>query len=112
MKRERHLTKRERKDKFGRGPTGTPPTRGTAQTPAAMQPGAHIHCVACGRHLDTVGAVQARAAAGRLDELWATVTCQHGSQFYACFNCVAPARVILDEHDRTGREVKMATPWH
>ena len=113
MKREKRLTKRERQEKFGKGPSGTAPQQTSAtQTQGVAQDGAHIHCVACGRHLDTVGAAKARASTGRFEELWATVTCLHGSQYYACFNCVAQARVLLDQHDRTGQQVKMATPWH
>lgn len=114
MDREKRLTKRERKTIFGKGPSGTAPARASdpTATAGAPQAGSHIHCVACGKHLDTVGEIRARAAAGINSDLWATVSCLHGSQFYACFNCVPQAKTLLDEHDRTGKQVKMASPWH
>ena len=41
MKREKQLTKRERKAAKGAGPSGSNPKE--AQ---------HIHCIACGRHIE------------------------------------------------------------
>ena len=71
MKREPRLTKKERKALFGSGPK--PPTHDPNATDEAGNPlgavprgdaGAHIHCVACGKHLETVGEARARTAKG------------------------------------------------
>jgi hypothetical protein len=91
MKREKKMTKRERK----------------AQTPSGAaghtHHDQHIHCVACGRHLDIE----------EFDANTATfLVCQHGSQFPACTLCRVPAQALLDEHDRTGRPVKIAPAHH
>ncbi len=93
MKREPRLTKRERK----------------AQSPA--KPAAqghthdhqHIHCIACGRHLDPAEFDTHTAA---------VVTCQHGSQFPSCSACVVTSQRLVDEHDRSGQPVKTASAWH
>lgn len=94
MKREKRLTKRER--------------RGNAPAPAAGDSHAdhhHIHCIACGRHIDpdelealVPGAVQLR--------------CEHGSQFFACSGCRESAQRLIAEHDRTGKAVASAAAWH
>jgi hypothetical protein len=93
MKREKQLTKRERKAARGAGPSGANP-RDTQ----------HIHCVACGRHIDP-SEFNAPATAER-------VACQHRSQFPSCVACVERTRALLAEHDRTGQAVKTAAAWH
>jgi methionyl-tRNA synthetase len=92
MKREKRLTKRERKAEKGPGPSG----RATEQQ--------HIHCVACGRHLDPAE-FNAPATAVR-------VSCQHNSRFASCTGCVEKTKVLLAEHDRTGQPVRMTAAWH
>ena len=91
MKREKRLTKRERK---------------ASQPSAAGHTGdnQHIHCIACGRHLD----------ASEFDEpaTAVAVTCQHGSSFPSCKGCVTPSKQILADHDRTGQPPKIASAWH
>jgi len=93
-KREKRLTKRERKEKLGKGPSGTP---------RAQQ--RHIHCIACGRHLDP-----AELTARFPTATW--LTCQHGSRFAACVGCSGDAQLLLDEHDRTGQAPRIASAWH
>ena len=122
MKREPRLTKRERQALQGprpgpNGPVIRRPAAGGASTitggsTAGLDPGTHLHCVACGKHLETVGEAQARAAQGLGAPMWAEVRCAHGSLFHACFGCVPQARILLDEHDRTGNAVRAASAWH
>jgi hypothetical protein len=92
MKREKKLTKRERKAQLGVGPSGK-----------SREP-QHIHCVACGRHIDPSEFDAPASAVG--------VFCQHQSRFASCVGCVERTRVLLAEHDRTGKAVKMAEAWH
>jgi hypothetical protein len=92
MKREKKLTKRERKAKLGVGPSGK------SQEPQ------HIHCVACGRHIDPSEFDAPASAVG--------VFCQHQSRFASCVGCVERTKALLAEHDRTGKAVKMAEAWH
>ena len=92
MQRKPRLTKRERKDQ-------TPGTRGP-------QPqNAHIHCIACGRHLDPQEFFASPATAKYL-------ICDHQSRFPACTDCDLVARGLIAEHDRTGRPVQQAAAWH
>jgi hypothetical protein len=93
MKREKQLTKRERKAANGAGPSGNNPKE--AQ---------HIHCVACGRHIEP-SEFHAPATARR-------VACQHRSQFPSCVACLERTTALLAEHDRTGQPVKTAAAWH
>ena len=93
MKREKQLTKRERKAAKGTGPSGSNPK--DAQ---------HIHCVACGRHIEP-SEFNAPATARR-------VACQHRSQFPSCVGCLERTTALLAEHDRTGQPVKTAAAWH
>lgn len=95
MKREKRLTKRERKALQG-------PRPGAA---AAHQHDHHIHCVACGRHLDE-GEFHAVPASAKF------LRCAHGSQFAACAEHEAQAKLLLDTHDRTGQPVQSASAWH
>lgn len=93
-KTPKRLTKRQRQEMFGKGPSGTPKNANT-----------HIHCIACGRHIEP-GEFSARpASATRL-------TCQHGSQFTACVGCIPEAQSRIDEHDRTGQPPRIAEAWH
>jgi hypothetical protein len=96
MKREKRLTKKERK----------------ATAPAQIQPAGagqpkqhgHIHCIACGKHLDAQMFGEADGAA--------FLRCEHGSDFPACIACEAKARELIAEHDRTNKPVKKAEAWH
>jgi hypothetical protein len=96
VKREKRLTKREQK-----------------ALKAAANPGAHahqhqeahIHCVACGRHLDPTEFQGPNPLA-------AQVRCAHGKEWAACAGCTARAREILAVHDRTGQAVQTAQAWH
>lgn len=93
MKREKKLTKRERKAE-----------KAVAAGPAAGHDHQHIHCIACGRHIDE----EELETGGKAT----VVTCAHGSSFAACVVCEQKAQALLDEHDRTGQPVKSANIWH
>jgi hypothetical protein len=86
------LTKRERK--------ALAPPRPGGGTPGPQ----HIHCIACGRHIDAAE-FNAPASATML-------RCDHGSKFPACVTCEAAAKARLAEHDRTGNGVEVAAAWH
>jgi hypothetical protein len=94
MNRKPKLTKRERK--------ALAPAR-----PAQPQGGhdQHIHCVACGLHLDASQFDPPSPSA-------TIVTCAHGSSFPSCVECEAEAQRLLDEHDRTGQPVRAAGARH
>jgi hypothetical protein len=93
-RRERRLAAR------GKGPAAN---RTQATAPRRQEP-RHIHCVACGRHIDP-SFFDAPSTAQ-----W--VRCAHGSTFASCNECVAKSKALLDEHDRSGQPVKAATAWH
>lgn len=95
MKKAPRLTKRERK------------ATSAAQRPAAnhTHDHGHIHCIACGKHLDPSDFEPPVRSA-------TVLTCQHGSQFPSCVTCTLTTQRILDEHDRTGQPVKAAGAWH
>lgn len=118
FKREKRLTRKERQETSGKGPSGTPSrqagTVGASDgfSDPRLPDGAHIHCVACGKHLETVGEARARKATGFGSTLWINVRCAHGSAFQACMGCVDTARELLAEHDRTGEAVRAAEAWH
>jgi hypothetical protein len=93
MKREKRLTKRERK--------------ALAPAPAAHahdHEHHHIHCVACGRHLDVE----------MFDppEVAVFIRCEHLTEFPSCVGCASRTKELLTEHDRTGQPVKTAGAWH
>jgi hypothetical protein len=90
MKRQKRLTKREKKAQNNAGTT---------------HDHTHIHCVACGRHLDPQEFSASPATARFL-------SCQHGSRFASCAGCVTRSQMSLDEHDRTGQPVRAAGAWH
>jgi hypothetical protein len=91
MQRTKKLTKRERK--------ALDPNRGQSHEQA------HIHCVACGRHLNREEFSTAPPTAK-------FVVCDHGSQFPTCVSCEVSSRMLVAEHDRTGQPVKTAGAWH
>ncbi len=91
-KREKRLTKRQRKELHGKGPSGQAQHK-------------HIHCIACGRHIDPEEFAAATPSATIL-------TCQHGSQFPSCAGCVEESAARLAEHDRTGEPPRIAAAWH
>jgi hypothetical protein len=93
-KREKRLTKRERQEKFGKGPSGQ-----------KQQQQQHIHCISCGRHIDPKEFDSKPAAA-----TW--LACAHGSRFPSCVACQADTKARLDEHDRTGQEPRITKAWH
>jgi hypothetical protein len=96
-KKKKRLTKRERKALFGKGPSGSNPNQdGHAQ---------HIHCIACGRHVDP-GELSATPPTATV------LTCEHGSQFASCTGCVDESQRRIDEHDRTGKPPQVAQAWH
>jgi hypothetical protein len=90
VQRQKRLTKREKK---------------------AASPGGHhhderhIHCLACGRHLDPNEFTDTPQTAVYL-------TCQHGSRFASCTACEVETRSRLAEHDRTGQPPRVAGAWH
>ncbi len=95
------LTKREKK-------TLEPPRAPRARPVAGEADGhghEHIHCVACGRHIDAseLQGDQPKAA---------VLACQHGSRFASCIGCVDASQSLLDEHDRLDLPVKSAAAWH
>lgn len=92
MKREKRLTKRERKALAPQRPA-----------PAHNHHHQHIHCVACGRHIEPEEFDSSHA-------LW--LTCNHGSQFPACVECKDKGVALLAEHDRSGNPVRTANAWH
>ncbi|HEY4105863.1 MAG TPA: hypothetical protein VGM44_18310 [Polyangiaceae bacterium] len=89
MQRKKRLTKRERKE----------------QGPATPHQHAHIHCIACGRHLDPEEFSAAPPTAKYL-------ICEHQSRFPACVDCEVVARTLIAEHDRTNRPIQQAQAWH
>ncbi|AKU98141.1 hypothetical protein AKJ09_04805 [Labilithrix luteola] len=93
MKRKPQLTKRERK---ALGPA-------RPAQPARHNHG-HIHCIACGRHLDEAD-FQPPATA-------TIITCDHGSNFPSCVRCVTQSTALVAEHDRTNQPVRTANAWH
>lgn len=89
MKRQKRLTKRERKALDGEH----------------HHEHQHIHCIACGRHIDP-GEFSASPPTAKI------IACQHGSKFPTCSACVQASQRLLDEHDRTGNPVQTAGAWH
>jgi hypothetical protein len=98
MKREKRLTKRERR--------GGEPARPALPAAANSESSApHIHCIACGRHID----------AHEFDGISPSamyLTCDHKSRFPSCSECQVTARYLISEHDRTGNAIAAAQAWH
>jgi len=95
MKRKPQLTKRERK-----AANGGPRPAGVA----APTGHGHIHCIACGKHLDEAD-FEAPATA-------TTITCDHGSSFASCVKCMPKSVALVKEHDANNTPVRAATAWH
>jgi hypothetical protein len=95
MKRKPKLTKRERK-------AAAPPR--AASPVGTRHEDQHIHCIACGRHLDE-GEFEPPATA-------TVITCDHGSNFPACVKCMPKALALVKEHDRTNQPVRVAAARH
>lgn len=92
MKREKRLTKKERK----------------AQAPSTKQGGGghqgHIHCIACGKHLDADSFGEPNGSE--------FLRCDHGADFPSCVACHDKSMAMLAEHDRTNKPVQKAAAWH
>ena len=101
MKREPRITKRDRK--AAAPPRPAPPPRAAPKSEPRTEP-QHIHCVACGRHLDPVHFQKPQTAV--------VLKCLHDSAFAACTKCVTKAQAMLDEHDQTNTPVQPAKAWH
>ena len=93
MKRKPKLTKREKKAANPR----------PAQPPRQHNHG-HIHCIACGKHLEESD-FEAPATA-------TTITCEHGSTFPTCVKCMSQSMALVAEHDKTNQPVKTAPAFH
>lgn len=93
MKRQKRLTKRERK---AQDPHHRPGPNVQAE---------HIHCISCGRHIDA-GEFQGTPPTATL------ITCDHGSRFPSCVGCMQHAEQLVMEHDKSGQPVKTAAAWH
>ena len=91
MQRKKRLTKRE--------------TKALSPGPSGNQQATHIHCIACGRHLDPQEFSAAQPTAEYL-------SCDHQSRFPACVDCDARARGLIADHDRTGKPIAQAAAWH
>jgi hypothetical protein len=91
MQRPKRLTKRERKALV-------------PQRPQAHEHAQHIHCVACGKHLEP--------AEFHLPDGATWIECLHRSRFASCVQCVDMSKRLLAEHDRTGQPVQTAAAWH
>jgi hypothetical protein len=101
MKREKRLTKREQKAQNPQPRAVAQPARKPTQH---QHDHGHIHCIACGKHLDPNMFGEPDGA----DFL----RCNHGSDFPHCVGCKDKARELVEEHDRTGQGVKKAAAWH
>lgn len=97
MKRKPKLTKRERKELTGRGPAPD-------AAPAGGGDHQHIHCIACGKHLEPSDFEPPAVAT--------IITCDHGSNFPSCVRCMLNAQSLVAEHDRTGNPVRTTAAWH
>jgi len=93
MKRKPKLTKREQKA-----------LRPARPAQAAPKGHGHIHCIACGKHLDDAD-FEAPAVA-------TTITCDHGSQFPTCVKCMSKSTALVKEHDAKNEPVRAAMAWH
>ena len=93
MKRQKRPTKRQRK-------SVDPSFR-----PGPRRQSDHIHCVACGRHIDAAELSGSPPTATQ-------ITCDHGSRFPSCIGCMDHAQKLVDTHDRTGQPVQVAGAWH
>jgi NAD-dependent SIR2 family protein deacetylase len=102
MKREKRTTKKERKAAAGGG--AVQGLHRSAPNAGQQHEHAHIHCIACGKHLEPDDFGEANGAT--------FYRCQHGSDFPHCVECAARAKQLVDEHDRTGRPVQKVAAVH
>lgn len=93
MKREKRLTKREKKS--------ADPNRKAGP----HQKNQHIHCIACGRHLDP-------SEFEGTPPMATSIVCDHGSHFPSCVGCMQQSQALVDAHDKSGQPVKTAAAWH
>ena len=100
MKREKRQTKKERKA----ASAGSRPLMPRTAAHQHQDEHNHIHCIACGKHLD----VEVFGEPDGAD----FIRCDHGSDFPHCMGCAAQARELVAEHDRTGNAVQTAPRWH
>jgi hypothetical protein len=99
MKREKRLTKRETKALRGPSAAARPGAKASGQ-----DHNKHIHCIACGKHLDPNSFGEPGGAA--------FTRCDHGSDFPHCVACTDKAKLLIVEHDRSGKPVQSASAWH
>lgn len=99
MKREKRLTKKERKATQGSVSVARPQASAQHQHEHA-----HIHCIACGKHLEASDFGEPGGPA--------FYRCQHGGDFPHCAACADKAKELVDEHDRSGKPVQKAALWH
>lgn len=92
MKRVKRPTKRERRD--------LDPNR-----PVSGQNQKHIHCIACGRHIE-------ESEFNTFPPQSLNLTCEHKHDFPCCSGCQVTARYLILEHERTGNPVQAARNWH
>ncbi len=108
MNRDKKMTKREKRALAPPRPAPIPKPKPPAATAPSSrsqsQEPAHIHCVACGRHIEPK---ELKAPASAL-----IIQCEHKSQFAACVQCLAKATELLEAHDRSGQPVQAARAWH
>jgi hypothetical protein len=90
--REKRLTKRERKEQ-------------NPKRPKHDHGEQHIHCIACGKHLDPEGFDKTPPTALFLQ-------CEHGSHFPSCVGCEIESKHRIAEHDKTNKPVKTTQAWH
>jgi len=102
MKREKHQTKKERK--AASGSTGPRPAAAAPRAQQQHDHAQHIHCIACGKHLDPEIFGEPDGAD--------FIRCDHGSDFPHCVACVEKAKALVVEHDRSGKPVAKANAWH
>jgi len=93
MKREKRLTKREQKSNDPKRPQ------------QKGQGGQHIHCIACGRHMEP-------AEFSTMPPKAVYLVCDHDARFPSCAECQVTARYLIAEHDRTGNPVQAVSAWH
>lgn len=91
MKREKKLTKREKK------------AMEAADRPQATGEEPHIHCIQCGRHIDPRELLSGHAN---------YVRCAHGTKYASCHGCIEGSMARLREHDQSGNPVKITPAWH
>lgn len=105
MKREKRLTKKERKAQSATGSAAaTRAPRAAAPNAGHQHEHQHIHCIACGKHLDPSDFGEANGAT--------FYRCAHGTDFAHCVAHADQAKLLVDEHDRSGKPVQTAAAYH